>query len=145
MTTKALVDQVTEWALSRPEFAGYTAERSVTVRGQKKEIVYNVDVLLMKSGRMGWLFHSGPFAGTAAAVTIGRGSGPMTDRDVAGIQKMAADVFQAVFKNKESHPVQPWVHITTQPYDAAARSLAGQMRLVWFGHIDAEGNVEQVF
>ncbi|MHB1005918.1 MAG: hypothetical protein ACYC3S_09790 [Chloroflexota bacterium] len=144
MTTKSLVDQVIEWALGRPEFAGFKPERNVKIRGQKKDIFYGADILLVKSGRLGWLFHSGPFSGTAAAVTVGRGSAPMTDRDVMGIQKMAADVFQAVFKSKEPRPIQLWVHITTQPYDDNARMLAGQMRLVWFGHIDGEGNVEQV-
>ena len=144
MTTKSLVDQVIEWAQNRPEFAGFAAERDIKVRGQKKDTLYNVDIMLVKKGRLGWLFHSGPFSGTATAITVGRGSASMTERDVMGIQKMAADVFQAVFKSKESNPIQLWVHITTQPYDDNARALAGQMRLVWFGHIDAEGNIEQV-
>lgn len=83
-------------------------------------------------------------SGRAIAITVGRGSMPMTERDVGGVQRMAADVFQSAYRGREKRPIQLWVHVTTQPYDEAARRLAGQMRLTWFGHIDKEGNVEQV-
>jgi hypothetical protein len=141
---KPLLEQVVDWALGRPEFAGFTAERNVEVRGVKREVIYKVDVVLVRRNRLSFIFRSGPMSGTAVAITVGRGAAPMTARDVAGVQQMAADVFQSVYKGREKVPVQLWVHITTQPYDSTARQLAGQMRLTWFGHIDEEGNVEQV-
>lgn len=142
--TKPLVERVLDWTASRPEFEGFTPLRNVEVKGSSKDVIYHVDVLLLRKSRLAFFFRRGLMSGTAVAITIGRGTTPMTGRDVAGVQRMAADVLQAAYRGREKHPIQLWVHVTPQEYDEEARRLAGQMRLAWFGRIDAEGNVEQV-
>ncbi len=145
MTKKSIGDQVVEWALARPEFAGCEVERNVELKGQRKDMVYKVEAVLRYRGRFARFFKRGPLSGRAMAITVGKGYATMGERDVSGVQVMAADVFQAVFKGKEARPVQMWMHVTTQPYDAMARSLAGQMRLTWFGYLDENGNIEQMY
>lgn len=144
-----VADRVVEWALARPEFAGFSVERDVELKGNKikgrpEHVLYQVDAVLIRRSRLSFIFRSGPMSGSAIAITVARGSMPMTERDVAGVQRMAMDVFQSSVRGREKLPIKLWVHVTTQPYDEDARRLAGQIQLTWFGHIDKEGNVEQV-
>ena len=142
--SKSLADKVVEWALGQEEFAGYTVERHVDLKGQKKGIVYRADILLRRLSRLSFLIRGGPLSGSAVAITLAKGSSPVTARVVVGVQRMAADVIAAVMKGREGCPVKLWIHVSTQPFEEDARGLAGQMRLVWFGRMDGEGNVEQV-
>jgi hypothetical protein len=141
---KSVANKVVKWLQSREEYAGFAVERNVEVRGRSKDIRYIVDIVLRRKSKLSIIFRKGPLSGSAVAVKIKGGKGPVTVQEIRAVQAMAADVTQAVISGKEGCPIQQWLFISADPYEDAAIDAVGLSRILWCGRLDTSGEVRSV-